>query len=74
MGSVIAAPGLSSTGAVVVVHGLSLLWGMWDLPRPEVKPMSPALAGRFFSTEPPGKPIINFVVVVFSCTMQLMGS
>ena len=28
-----------------------------DLPGPGIKPMSPALAGRFFTTEPPGKPI-----------------
>ena len=26
-----------------------------DLPEPGIKPMSPALAGRFFTTEPPGK-------------------
>ena len=29
---------------------------MWDLPRPGIEPVSPALAGRFFTTEPPGKP------------------
>ena len=29
---------------------------MWNLPRPGLKPMSPALAGRFLTTEPPGKP------------------
>ena len=28
---------------------------MWDLPRPGLEPMSPALAGRFLTTEPPGK-------------------
>ena len=27
-----------------------------DLPDPEVEPASPALAGGFFITEPPGKP------------------
>ena len=27
-----------------------------DLPDPGIKLMSPALAGRFFTTEPPGKP------------------
>ena len=27
-----------------------------DLPLPGIKPMSPALTGRFFTTEPPGKP------------------
>ena len=26
-----------------------------DLPDPEIKPMSPTLAGRFFTTEPRGK-------------------
>ena len=28
-----------------------------DLPNPEIEPMSPALSGGFFTTEPPGKPI-----------------
>ena len=32
------------------------LRGMWDPPRPGLEPMSPALAGRFSTTEPPGKP------------------
>ena len=27
-----------------------------DLPDPEIKPVSPALAGGFFTTEPLGKP------------------
>jgi len=27
-----------------------------DLPDPGIEPASPALAGRFFTTEPPGKP------------------
>ena len=39
-------------------------WSEWpfstsgDLPDPGTKPGSPVLAGRFFTTEPPGKPII----------------
>ena len=33
-----------------------LLLGMWDLPRPGLEPVSPALAGRFSNTAPPGKP------------------
>ena len=33
-----------------------LLRGMWDLPRPGLEPASPALAGRFSTTVPPGKP------------------
>ena len=29
---------------------------MWDLPRPGLEPVSPALAGRFSTTAPPRKP------------------
>ena len=35
-------------------HGL-LFPSPRDLPDPGIEPMSPALAGRFFTTEPPGK-------------------
>ena len=28
-----------------------------DLPNPRIKPVSPALAGGFFTTEPPRKPV-----------------
>ena len=59
---------LTITASLVVEHRLQtcrlsscgsraqLLRGMWDLPRPGLKPMSPALAGRFSTTVPPGKP------------------
>ena len=33
-----------------------LLFGMWDLPRPGLEPVSSALAGRPSTTAPPGKP------------------
>ena len=33
-----------------------LLCGMWDLPRPGLEPVCPALADRFSTTAPPGKP------------------
>ena len=47
-----------------------LLRGMWDLPRPGLEPVSPALAGRFSTTVPPGKPcpipfFKNFIDVYF---------
>ena len=42
-----------------------LLRGMWDLPRPGIEPVSPALAGRFSTTAPPGKPHIGFFKNVF---------
>ena len=32
---------------------------MWDLPRPGLEPVSPALAGRFSTAAPPGKPWIS---------------
>ena len=31
---------------------------MWDLPGTGLKPVSPALAGRFLSPAPPGKPYV----------------
>ena len=36
-----------------------LLRSMWDLPRPGLEPVSPALAGRFSTTAPPGKPFTD---------------
>ena len=46
------------------VHGISqtrILGGLpfpspGDLPDPGIEPMSPTLAGKFFTTEPQGKP------------------
>ena len=35
-----------------------LLRRMWDLPRPGIEPVSSALAGRFSTTAPPGKPLM----------------
>ena len=42
-----------------------LLRGMWDLPRPGLEPAFPALAGRFSTTAPPGKPKMNFLRTKF---------
>ena len=39
------------------MHRLKLLQGMWDLPGSWIEHMSPELAGGFFTTEPPGRPI-----------------
>ena len=56
--SVVVARGPWSAGSVVVVHWLSCsaACGMWDLPGPGLEPVSPALAGGFLTTGPPGKP------------------
>ena len=40
-----------------------LLRGMWDLPRPGLEPVSPALAGRFSTTAPPRKPSSSSVLL-----------
>ena len=37
---------------------------MWDLPESGIKPMSPALAGRFFTPEPPGKPCFPLLLLL----------
>ena len=37
-----------------------LLCGMWDPPRPGLEPVSPAFAGRFSTTAPPGKPLLFY--------------
>ena len=39
--------GSRRAGSVVVAHGAQLLRSMWDLPRPGLEPVSPALAGGF---------------------------
>ena len=45
------------------VSQAQLLRGMWDPPRPGLEPMSPALAGRFSTAAPPGKPFSDFLVI-----------
>ena len=54
--------GFSSCGTPALERRLSscgawawLLHSMWDLSGPGIKPVSPALAGRFLTTAPPGK-------------------
>ena len=62
---------LTIAASLVAEHGLQthrlsscgsraqLLRGMWDLPRPGLESVSPALAGRFSTTAPPGKPLVE---------------
>ena len=49
-----------------------LLRGMWDLPRPGLEPVSPALAGRFSTTAPPGKPFSCDLMTNFSVVFGLL--
>ena len=39
---------------------------MWDLPGPGIEPASSALAGRFFTAEPPGKSLSLFNILIFA--------
>ena len=39
---------------------------MWDPPGSGIKPVPPALAGRFFTTEPPGKPLLFLPILKLS--------
>ena len=43
----VAAHGPRSVGSAAVVHELTGPAGIWDLPGPAIKPMSPAQAGGF---------------------------
>ena len=46
-----------------------------DLPNLGMEPASPALAGRFFTIEPAGKPLlIRFRVCIFSKNFKVMSS
>ena len=63
--------GFSSCGSWALERRLSscgaraqLLCGMWDLPGLGLEPVSPALAVRFLTTVPQGKPLI-FLIVSF---------
>ena len=42
---------------------------MWDLPGPRIEPVSPALAGRFLTTVPPGK---SPGALLFYCTTLVL--
>ena len=39
---------------------------MWDLPGPGIEPVSPAMAGGFLTTVPPGKSL-TYVFEIISC-------
>ena len=49
-----------------------LLRGMWDLPRPGLEPVSSALAGRFSTTAPPGKPPFLYLYFCFLVSFRLI--
>ena len=50
------AQALGARASVVVAHGLSCSAACGIFPRPEIESVSPALAGGFLTSAPPGKP------------------
>ena len=47
---------------------------MWDLPGPGLKPMSPALAGGFLTTAPPGKSDFwIFLILIYAAFSYLVS-
>ena len=51
-----------------------LLCGMWDLPGPGLEPSSPALAGGFLTTAPPGKPQWSVFKIKIQSRKELIKS
>ena len=44
-----------------------------DFPDPRIKPVSPELSGRFFTPEPPGKPICVFIYThLYTYTLEII--
>ena len=57
-------------GLTVVELGISgILVGMWDLPKPGIESVSPAMAGRFLTAGPPRKSKKPFL----NCTRGLLS-
>ena len=70
-------PPTAAYGLLIVVasllRGIVAPCSMWDLPTPEIKPVSPALAGRFLTTGTPGKSLLCFLLATcaFLCHSEL---
>ena len=60
--------GIHSQGLWRMGLFISCSTGMWNFPRPGVKPISPALAGGFLTTGPPGKSSGSLTYHFFTCT------
>ena len=50
-----------------------LLRSMGDSPRPGIKPVSPALAGRFLASELPGESLFSFLSLLQNCYSPLQS-
>ena len=68
-------PGSSAHGILQQEHwhGLSFP-SPGDLPNPGIEPTSPVLAGRFFTIEPPGSPLLAISSLQLLSCVQLFAS
>ena len=66
--------GSRCAGSVNCGSRAQLLRGMWDLPRPGLEPVSPALAGRVSTTAPPGKAPGFLLLLVISLAFSFCVS
>ena len=53
-------------------HAGLVTLGTWNLPRPGIKPVSPALAGGFLSTVPPGKSVKSKNCELNHCELRIV--
>ena len=37
-----------------------------DLPNPGIEPIEPWIGGRFFTTEPSGKPLRSYIIIIIN--------
>ena len=72
--------GFSNCGSQALERRLSscgarawLLRGMWNLPGPELEPVSPALAGGVLTTAPPGKAPVVLVLMTRDTSSFMNG-
>ena len=66
---------LTVAASLIMEHGLwgrpaQLPCGLWDLPRPGIEPVSPALQGRFLTTGPPGKARLFLFIYIYVCMSE----
>ena len=73
--------GLSGCGSLALEHRLSswgtwalLLQGTWDIPRPGIESVSPALAGGFLTTGSLGKPSPQVLTLLSELLVLPLGA
>ena len=58
---------------VAFIAWAQLPLGLWDIRLARAEPVSPALAGRLFTTGPPGKPNMIFLKIKMDAPQSIMN-